>query len=120
MVLTRWLQRAGIHAPSDIRNALDEGGEPAPNAYAPFGNNQIRLLLRSTGFRACLTEEEAISTARLLIENLGTSISNATDPPGDAERVLRAGEPDPMPGWDAGEEPQTCTISTGDLNGAVE
>eukprot|EP00959_Pyramimonas_sp_CCMP1952_P102342 2140943-Pyramimonas_sp.AAC.1 len=96
------------------------GGEQSPDAYSPFGNRQIRLLLRTTDLKACLTEEEAATTTRLLIESLGAAIANATYPPGDAERVLRAGEPEQRPGWDTGKGEQTCAICAGELNGTAE
>eukprot|EP00959_Pyramimonas_sp_CCMP1952_P385300 8075033-Pyramimonas_sp.AAC.1 len=55
-----------------------------------------------------------------LIESLGTAIASATDPPGDAERVLRTSEPEQRPGWDTGEGEQSCTICAGELNGLAE
>eukprot|EP00959_Pyramimonas_sp_CCMP1952_P431009 9027015-Pyramimonas_sp.AAC.1 len=57
---------------------------------------------------------------RLLIESLEASIANVAEPPGDAERVMRAGAPEPMPTWDAGDGPQLCSICSGDLSGTVE
>eukprot|EP00959_Pyramimonas_sp_CCMP1952_P000614 11821-Pyramimonas_sp.AAC.1 len=57
----------------------------------------MRLLLRTAGLKACLTEEETIATTRLLTERIGSAIANSSNPPGDAGEALRAGQPEQMP-----------------------
>eukprot|EP00959_Pyramimonas_sp_CCMP1952_P005829 121910-Pyramimonas_sp.AAC.1 len=72
------MQLAGIHTPSDIGDIPSEGGGQILSLYTPFGNEQVRLLLRSAGLGACHAEEEAASATRLLVESMGASVANVS------------------------------------------